>query len=316
MSSACSFCGAYVLLDPVEATDADEGSQSFVLLSCPCCGCGSLRDPPAEAELAGYYHADYFGFGPRKFLLPLQWLFDAGKRNLARSVVRALKGRVQPRILDVGCGTGRLLLELQRLGATAIGTEREGAAGRAVRSGLQIIEADIEDVGARVGSVDAVVIWHVLEHLRDPVSALRAALGLLPSGGMLFLAVPNAASWQARLFGPHWFHLDLPRHLHFFSSAGLLRLLEAEGANIVRSGTTQVSQSLFGFIQSTLNAVCSGRPNRFYRLLREPLHRRTILELAAWSMLALLLLPFAILEAVGAGGLGRGAICRVEARKR
>ena len=41
--------------------------------------------------------------------------------------------------------------------------------------------------------------------------------GLLAPHGLLLIAVPNAAGWQARLFGPRWLHRDVPRHLFHFN---------------------------------------------------------------------------------------------------
>jgi SAM-dependent methyltransferase len=311
----CAYCDAPAQPEHLEACDADTAQQSFVILFCGACGCGRLQDPPSDHELARYYEPAYYGRGTRKFLPLVQQLFDAGKRGLARAVMSALEGRSAPRVLDVGCGTGQLLVELERLGAQAVGIEREGGAARAVRPGLNIIEGDLEDQDSLPGNMEAVVIWHVLEHLQDPVSALHAAGRLLAPGGLLFLAVPNAASWQARLFGRHWFHLDLPRHLHFLTLDGLGRMLVREGFTLTRTSTMQVSQGFFGFVQSVLNAVFPGRPNRLYRLMREPLGLGSLAELAFWGVAAVALAPLALTEVLCAGLADAGAIRIIVARK-
>lgn len=299
----------------MDVLDADSARQTFRLLFCPHCGSGSLYDPPSEEQLAEHYAADYFGLQRHKFLAPVQWLFDIGKRGLARSVVGSLPQGAVPRVLDVGCGTGQLLVELERLGAVAIGTERAGAASRAVRPGLLVLEGELDDCASGVGRLDAIVIWHVLEHLRDPAAVLRTTCRLLPPGGLLFVAVPNSASWQARLFGRYWFHLDLPRHLHFFTRRGLLSVLQSQGFAAESVGTLQWSQALFGFIQSALNWAAPGQPNRLYRLLREPLRPATLVEFALWSLAASLLLPLAVIETVASAARGSGAVCVVRARK-
>jgi hypothetical protein len=72
-------------------------------------------------------------------------------------------------------------------------------------------------------------MFHVLEHLPDPREALAYAGGLLKPGGSLILQVPNAASFQARLFGPRWYGLDVPRHLINFTPQSLVLLLEQAG---------------------------------------------------------------------------------------
>ncbi|MFM7785445.1 MAG: class I SAM-dependent methyltransferase [Gammaproteobacteria bacterium] len=299
----------------MDALDADGGKHAFVLVFCPHCGAGSLEDPPSDEQLAGYYRTDYFGLQRRKFLAPVQWFFDIGKRRLARAVLSSLPRGAVPRVLDVGCGTGQLLVELERLGAVAIGTERAGAASRTVRPGLLVLEGELDDCLPGIGRVDAIVIWHVLEHLRDPAAALQTARGLLPPDGLLFVAVPNSASWQARLFGRYWFHLDVPRHLHFLTRQGLVSALQSQGFVSEHVGTLQWSQALFGFIQSALNVAAPGRPNRLYRLLREPLRPSGLAELALWSLAASLLLPLAVIETVASAALGAGAVCVIRARK-
>ncbi len=311
----CAFCTTSTNPKIVVALDADEGRHQFRISFCGRCGSGSLLDSPTDHELAHYYEACYYGRGKRKFQSVFQYVFDAGKRRLARSVLVALHDAPNPRVLDMGCGTGQLLVELERLGAVPIGFERPGGAARAVRPGLRIIEGEIGEHVHKLDPVDAVVIWHVLEHLRDPVAVLRASTSLLPSGGLLFLAVPNAASWQARIFGRYWFHLDIPRHLHFLTADGLRKCLSAEDFIVVREATLQWSQSLFGFVQSTLNLLCPRVPNRLYRLMRDPLTPSRLAELSIWAVAVALLTPFALLEAVFAEFAGAGAVCMVVAKK-
>ena len=72
-------------------------------------------------------------------------------------------------------------------------------------------------------------MFHVLEHLIDPGMALAYARELLLPGGSLILQVPNAASYQARLFGARWYGLDVPRHLINFTPKSLALLLDRAG---------------------------------------------------------------------------------------
>ena len=94
-------------------------------------------------------------------------------------------------MLDVGAGDGTLIDALARQGREAVGLERE--AGR----------PDVRDepLGAIGGEWAAVVFWHSLEHLPDPGDAVRHAARLLAPGGVLVVAVPDAGSLQARIFG-------------------------------------------------------------------------------------------------------------------
>ena len=60
--------------------------------------------------------------------------------------------------------------------------------------------------------------------------------------------MPNAGSLQAALFGPRWFHLDLPRHLFHFTPRTLRALLERSGLEIIGRATIAPDQNLFGFV--------------------------------------------------------------------
>ncbi len=74
-------------------------------------------------------------------------------------------------------------------------------------------------------SFDAVTFFEVVEHLHDPLGDLRHAHSLLKPGGAVFVKVPNLDALQARLFGPWWYALQVPRHLYHFTRASLSRLL-------------------------------------------------------------------------------------------
>jgi hypothetical protein len=94
------------------------------------------------------------------------------------------------------------------------------------------------------GGYEAVVFEHSLEHVLEPLEDLTQAAALLADDGLLLVSVPNFGSWQRRLFGPNWFHLDLPRHRSHFSRAGLERLLERAGLRPLRFATSTSLNSL------------------------------------------------------------------------
>jgi len=49
-----------------------------------------------------------------------------------------------------------------------------------------------------------VLMWHVLEHLEAPDSALATVASAMRDGGLLSVAVPNRASLDAQVFGDRW----------------------------------------------------------------------------------------------------------------
>jgi len=82
-----------------------------------------------------------------------------------------------------------------------------------------------------------VIMWHVLEHVRNPREELKRLAGLLKPGGVLGLRVPNIDSFGARIAGQWWPWMCPPAHLWFFSSATLPRLVAGCGFDVKHVAT-------------------------------------------------------------------------------
>jgi SAM-dependent methyltransferase len=132
------------------------------------------------------------------------------------------------RLVDVGSGTGSLVLRARQLGWDAEGLEPDEAAVRAARSrGAPTTAGGVDSLEQR--AYDVVTLNHVLEHMHDPIDALRACRQALRPGGSLWLATPNVGSLGHRLFRTAWSGLDPPRHLAVYSKDGLATALHSAG---------------------------------------------------------------------------------------
>ncbi|MDQ3607705.1 MAG: class I SAM-dependent methyltransferase, partial [Actinomycetota bacterium] len=185
------------------------------------------------------------------------------------------------------------------------------AAAQAVY-GLELERAAIEDAAIPPGSLDAVTLWHVLEHIDDPAGALARVAGWLRPGGVMLVGVPNVASLQARLGGPAWFHLDVPRHRTHFTPQGLRALLRAHGLEPLRTHHVLAEHNPFGLWQSLVSRTTPTPSWLFHALKRNaPLTARDAVPTA-------LALPFAppaaTIELLG-GLARRGGTIAVSARR-
>jgi len=237
------------------------------VLDCTVCGTGRIDPLPLPAEIAGFYPAAYYGKGGSKFSGLIEWLVRLVASRHIRFLMR--QSPAGARILDVGCGRGVTLRSLSRAGFEAHGFERSQAAVQGLDRQVQVRIADdlaVADYPAEF--FDTVIIWHVLEHVRNPREVLLETARILRTGGRVIVAVPNYSSLQGRWAGSAWFHLDLPRHLFHFPVAGLRQLLESCGFECRSEHHFSLRQNPFGWIQSVLNR-CSWLPrNGLYVMLQ------------------------------------------------
>ena len=219
------------------------------------------------------------------------------------------------RLLDGGAGRGRFVAAARVAGYEACGIEpsQRGVDGAAASYGVALERATVETAQVAPGSLDAVTLWHVLEHVDDAGAALDAVAGWLRPGGVVLVGVPNLASLQARLAGDRWYHLDLPRHRTHFTPKGFRALLEAHGFETVRTTHLLLEHNPFGMWQSLVNRA-TRTPNWLYHALKH--NARFDAHDAAVTAAALPLLPLAAALEALAGAARRGGTIAVLARRR
>lgn len=223
----------------------------FRLLRCPECGLVMTSPRPGRSELEEYYRPEYWG---RVNANNLDWV----RRDQASRTAFLARFRQSGRILDVGCGLGLFLLALDPKRWDRYGIEVMPAAYREAQRRLGAERIVTEDLSAMVlpgEQFDAITFWDVLEHLPDPVDALRQSFRLLRPGGLLLVRAPNFSSYLARRFGADWYELSLPYHLFHFTPATLARMLEASGFRVRASGNSTGTQGYHAFKHTILNRL-------------------------------------------------------------
>jgi SAM-dependent methyltransferase len=292
--------------------------DGFGIERCEDCGIAFTRPPPATTDLEKYYPAEYHGGGTGRFPSPVERLQRSLYRRRATTVEQIL-GR-KGSVLDIGCGPGFLLREFRDRGWQVHGTEFSERTAAYARNVLQLPISVGSELNFQDGSFDAVVMWHVLEHMPDPEGTVSEVTRLLRAGGVFLCAVPNFGSAEARFARDKWFHLDVPRHLNHFTVPALRKLLAAHDFTVQRASFLSVEYDYFSFTQSVLNRL-GLRHNLLYNVLRGR-QAKVLGETAvpAWQKLASLLLgaPIGILSVpitTVAALLRTGATVTVYARK-
>ena len=202
----------------------DFGAHRFGLLR--CVNCGLVVDRRIfTPQLDRKVNAEAFGeaYEPERSCW-VRWFHARNSRRYLRNLRRT--GVTGGRLLEVGVGSGSFLREARQAGFEVTGCELSESLARRVqaRTGIRVYSQDLASLPA--AAFDIVCMHHVLEHVSDPVGLLRAAHGRLVPGGILHLAVPNAACWEAKL--PGWNSYEY-YHLAYFDQSTLRQALEAAG---------------------------------------------------------------------------------------
>jgi 2-polyprenyl-3-methyl-5-hydroxy-6-metoxy-1,4-benzoquinol methylase len=160
---------------------------------------------------------------------------DAVRLRLTERRLRTLVpgGRA---VFEVGYGSGALLRLFLDAGWRVGGVDKgqlEVDVDAEVAGRGSLTTGELETTAAD-GGWDLVVGVHVLEHLRDPAAGLAAAHRLLRPGGTLALITPTADSAGPEWFGAHWWLLEDPTHLRFFSPESARRALARAGFTGIR----------------------------------------------------------------------------------
>jgi len=167
---------------------------------------------------------------------------DPGYFEFARPDLIELIPKDARRVLDVGCGAGRLGEALkQRQEAHVVGIELDERAAAAARHRMDdVVVGDVEspDLALPEGHFDCIVLGDVLEHLRDPAAVLRRLRPVLAEGGVLVASIPNARHHTvvSGLLDGDWTYVSTglldADHLRFFTRREIEKLLTRAGFEI------------------------------------------------------------------------------------
>ncbi|MCA8990767.1 MAG: glycosyltransferase [Planctomycetaceae bacterium] len=155
--------------------------------------------------------------------------------DFPRPDVLALVPQNAQRVLDIGCGAGRLGESIKRRqDAHVVGIERDNTAAEIARHRLdEVHSGDIcaDDFEFPDAEFDCVICADVLEHLRDPESVLRKVSRWLKPGGTLVTSLPNVRNHTVvrSLLAGNWTYesaglLD-EDHVRFFTKREIEKLL-------------------------------------------------------------------------------------------
>jgi SAM-dependent methyltransferase len=204
-----------------------------------CSKCGSIQIAVIPPDLSDYYPPGYYSFqksGMLKAFLKRQWAsYSFCKRgtigllttaimgeNPAVVAIRQINPRREAAILDVGCGGGDLIRDLQSLGFSNVkGVDPYNEKEIQLENGGIIWKKHLEEIDEQF---DLLMLHHSFEHMYNPRKIFQEAHRILNIGGTLMIRTPVAGSYAWRQYKTNWVQLDAPRHL-FIPSANCMNIL-------------------------------------------------------------------------------------------
>ncbi|MBI2010135.1 MAG: class I SAM-dependent methyltransferase [Candidatus Chisholmbacteria bacterium] len=148
------------------------------------------------------------------------------------------KGVNQPRVLEIGCGTGFFLETLRQKGIKDVW---------GVEPGVAMVDQAPEWLRRRIklgmfhkgmftgGRFDVVVSWHTLDHLVDPVMVVKEVKRLLKPGGLVVVVVHDTEGISIKLWGEKSPIFDI-EHVYLFNKQTLRELFMRHKFNVLNLG--------------------------------------------------------------------------------
>ncbi len=248
MMKACPLCNTSESRAYIQCSDNLVTGTIFTIEECLACGFLFTSDEPGKENIGEYYASDSYEA-------------LTGKRSALRSLIRSLRQRHVARIIenrrqgtkgtliDIGCGAGDFLLLMKKRGWLVRGIEPDESCRKNLATrGINVITPD-DITTIPDASADVITLWHVLEHVHDLLEFGGHLKRILAPGGICIIAVPNATSFDGRVYGKYWHGYELPRHLYHFTAETLSRFAHMSNFTILQLGAMPLD-SLYGCLKS------------------------------------------------------------------
>ena len=243
---ACRICGNAADNRTLTAREMMFGTRdTFEYVECAACGCVQIAEVPAD--LSRYYPPDYYAYAAplregrsRRLLQRLRADHLMGRPNPAGWLITRRYGiptgieyvrkagidRTQS-VLDIGCGSGGMLLAMRSYGFRKLTgvdpyVERDIDYG----NGVRVWKRTLDEYDGRH---DLIMLHHTFEHMDRPLDVLARIRALLEPAGVALLRIPVASGEAFARYRADWVQLDAPRHLYLHTPKSIALLAQRAG---------------------------------------------------------------------------------------
>ncbi len=229
--------------------------ETFSYFQCDSCDCLQIDTIPQNLQT--YYPNNYYSMDQmdtlKKLIEPVINMLLAKrlcnysyKPNIIGAILQKLLGpphsvawvkdllqiiNIQSKVLDVGCGYGKLISVLHWAGFTNLtGIDPFIGSDINYHERVRILKRDLYALDELF---DFVMMHHSFEHMPDPHTVFKQLYKLTNPGGYLLIRIPVVPSFAWDEYGTDWVALDAPRHLFIHSMKSIRLLAEEAGLSLV-----------------------------------------------------------------------------------
>lgn len=224
-------------------------------LQCAACGCLQLAHVPQD--LSVFYPDDYCchkDYGrrtrnvARRAFDTMRIAASVPREGVAAKIFNAVAPELDylswvqysgadtnSRILDIGCGTGKLLIRMSMGGFRVL-----HGIDPFIKADIHVGNVRIDKIGTREfiatepEKYDLVMLQHAFEHVPEPYETLLEAKELMKDDAYLLIRIPVADCYAREHYGENWFSWDAPRHIYLHTQKSMNLLAAKTGFRIQR----------------------------------------------------------------------------------
>lgn len=228
--------------------------DEFEYMECNNCKCLQLLTPPAD--ISKYYPENYYSYQTKGEDHLIQTTFSKSlKRAFKKKLLdyylqgNSLVGKLvatkyksyypwiqrntltsNSKILDIGCGSGELLLKMYNDGFKNLaGVDPFILQDIHYKCGITIYKKEIEEI---TENYDFIMLHHAFEHMGEPLAVLNTISRLLNKNGLVIIRIPVASCYAWEKYGINWVQLDAPRHFFLHTKKSMQMLAEKSGLTL------------------------------------------------------------------------------------
>ena len=227
----CRICGARGSFQSYLVREMMKGTRDeFEYFVCPECMCLQIAEVPDN--LGYYYGTDYYSM----------------KGEESEDITFDSPVTDETKILDMGCGAGKWLLEKAREGyGNLYGCDPFIEEDLRYGDRVYIKKCDISGV-TEDGTYDVIRMADSFEHVTNPREVFMNAARLIKDSGRIMMSIPIFPNIAFDMFETHWYQLDAPRHIFLHSIKSMQYLARECGLEIYDfKYDSDISQIVYSF---------------------------------------------------------------------